>query len=1285
MNDFNYSDFIYLNKNFLPVYDIENEIQDYWKTFIPTDYFKKEILRGILNSLESNDLAQKKSFWLQGTYGTGKSHAASVIKHLLSDPFEEIEDYIDENFENDVQLKERLKNFRSQKRFLAVTIKGADAINNPVQLGIAIKIAVKKILNKYPKIKVKTDFDDKIEKLERGVIDWDSLKKGTKLESYSKEEIISQLKNEDIYVLNEIEEILLAKERIYIAGDNITDWLVEIAKELKNQNIADGLFIFWDEFTSILYHQHNHLLLQAIQNIAELSKNQDIYLFLITHRTLDTINFNLDNELIGKLKDRFDVFKYQMEPVTTFYLLSKMIKIKKAIIDDKSNNFEEFKRIYLSKIDDLIRFFVRERIFETKEQIEEIFPLHPYTAYLATFISRYLGSANRSIFSFLYDSEHGFDNFIKQNPARNNQVFLTADSLWDYFYNDFEEHQEKELVWQILEKFNLNKEKFDQLDDKDYLRVFKVILLLNFLSYFVDVSEIKFLNPNKETIKLVFQGEIEQNKIDEILEYIKEHNIVEQAPDGKFLVNISRVSEDELRNRMRQLEDKYKSIDIIFKNEPYKKLIKELEEEFSKSSFRKVELNFIDFSGLGRISNVVDNFKFDYSIKILLIFTRNPTHKNLAIEQVSEISKQERFKNVIFIIPEIEFDDETSKKFIKYKALSELETNQARKENYLKYSEDVLRDWLLNKLYRGIFNLYLNGNRKIYLLNSLNEKLNSEFSEKIFENGLERLKSLLSNQNNWKEKVSYKVIEEVLFVNDRDKLEEAFSKSQYKNLINIFKDHNKEYIVDENLNFKEGVSTEHPLKRLNDYVDKYIKEKSETGYFDLVNLIEDISKPPFGVFPCEVYSAALGFVFRKYINKLFLKDGTELSEREMRNILVEVFRKGKSIYVRLGSEYEKKLLELLSEIFNFNEFKNLRDLRWEVRKKLLPLWMIEKYFENKGVKSTIEVLREIYNRFLYLTDSEEIDTNTIRILVESIENATIDLKILIDTLFNSEEKIIEKYVQEYFKSRNLNYIDDSLKEKILEEIKKDFEDRTYEIQEKEFQEKLNQMLNEKVSQTLSEKLKELLHLEEDNNLHDHLNEKLLPIWLIRKYSIIDEKNKEIIEKFLEYYEFVKNGGEQTTDILTIGEFIEFLDKNREDFKESINLISNKKDEVISNYIKGLIEKIFKGKKFENIDEKLLLSRLYSEAKNFLSISVSEESFEARLNEVISKFVTTPVEAKPEIVINQIKEKLKNGDKDFELFLIQIFNEYPDLLYRIAKKLEEKNNERKGIFSFFKSK
>ena len=101
-----YNEIIHVSEEFIPVFDLENEEMDqYWKLFIPNNTFR-DILSSVIDSLNTEN--QKNPVWLQGTYGTGKTHAALVIKHLLCD--DEFEKY---NLD-DLSLTSKLKNFRKK-------------------------------------------------------------------------------------------------------------------------------------------------------------------------------------------------------------------------------------------------------------------------------------------------------------------------------------------------------------------------------------------------------------------------------------------------------------------------------------------------------------------------------------------------------------------------------------------------------------------------------------------------------------------------------------------------------------------------------------------------------------------------------------------------------------------------------------------------------------------------------------------------------------------------------------------------------------------------------------------------------------------------------------------------------------------------------------------------------------------------------------------------------------------------------------------------------------------
>ena len=77
-----YSDFISLQEYFHPVFNLQDEAEGYWKQFIPNMQFNN-MLQTVIESVRTADPKKRKSIWIQGTFGTGKSHAGSVVKHLF--------------------------------------------------------------------------------------------------------------------------------------------------------------------------------------------------------------------------------------------------------------------------------------------------------------------------------------------------------------------------------------------------------------------------------------------------------------------------------------------------------------------------------------------------------------------------------------------------------------------------------------------------------------------------------------------------------------------------------------------------------------------------------------------------------------------------------------------------------------------------------------------------------------------------------------------------------------------------------------------------------------------------------------------------------------------------------------------------------------------------------------------------------------------------------------------------------------------------------------------------
>ena len=306
------------------------------------------------------------------------------------------------------------------------------------------------------------------------------------------------------------------------------------------------------------------------QDVRNAGINKDVYLFVVSHRNPAQTSIARDD--IEKVLGRFKILDYSMEPITTYHIINASIKKK-----DKSR-WEELKNEQIENIIPLIKEIIGDEGVSGQKYIENLFPIHPYTAYLSTFIARNIGSTERSIFNFLYDEERGFRKFISSNPDPDENVLLTADYLWDFFYEEFE-RSDNEKFSSSLERFKLHKQTLEE-KGSEYLAIFKGILLLNLLYKVAELSESSLVAPTIDNIKSMFQGSKYEKYVDDVLNFVNTEQIISKTPDNLYLISSAslpfREIEKEKESLLRQYKE-YKEINRIL----YPAHVKEFENVFS--------------------------------------------------------------------------------------------------------------------------------------------------------------------------------------------------------------------------------------------------------------------------------------------------------------------------------------------------------------------------------------------------------------------------------------------------------------------------------------------------------------------------------------------------------------------------------------------------------------------------------------------------------------------------------------------------------------------------------
>ena len=90
-----YSNFLEVSPSFESVVDIDADKRNVnlWREYIVGDDMDK-LVECLCESLGNEAVESRRSFWIHGSYGTGKSYAAIFVKHLMEDNASAVDSFL---------------------------------------------------------------------------------------------------------------------------------------------------------------------------------------------------------------------------------------------------------------------------------------------------------------------------------------------------------------------------------------------------------------------------------------------------------------------------------------------------------------------------------------------------------------------------------------------------------------------------------------------------------------------------------------------------------------------------------------------------------------------------------------------------------------------------------------------------------------------------------------------------------------------------------------------------------------------------------------------------------------------------------------------------------------------------------------------------------------------------------------------------------------------------------------------------------------------------------------
>ena len=209
-----------------------------------------------------------------------------------------------------------------------------------------------------------------------------------------------------------------------------------------------------------------------------------------------------------------------MDEVSTYRVMRHTFEIK----SDKVG-YDQLRYNRTVRLNELIDYLCEGGVEEERSGISNLFPMHPYSAFLCSKLSDYVGSANRSVVSFMNDEKKGFRKFIADEYVYEQRSLLTAEWLWDFFFESFLANPQ---CGAFTSNFQNHIHRVEEAGD-DYVRVYKGILLLNTLStQFATKSTdvIARISPNEKSIRGLFADDRLEPKMDDILRFLDTNQII---------------------------------------------------------------------------------------------------------------------------------------------------------------------------------------------------------------------------------------------------------------------------------------------------------------------------------------------------------------------------------------------------------------------------------------------------------------------------------------------------------------------------------------------------------------------------------------------------------------------------------------------------------------------------------------------------------------------------------------------------------------------------------------
>ena len=462
-------------------YDLGND--EKIKQYIPTSDLC-DVIKSYLKSSLVED--SKKSTFLAGPYGKGKSYLLLVILYLLSKDkdIKAFKQLVEKIRLIDCELADLIEEINNKNiAYLPVIINNneSDDLNQNFMIALHNSLSNAGIDNLIPQ----STFSECLAQIElwENSTELELVKVCEKTVKCSLQQLKDGLNNYDKLAYEKFLNLFECINHGYrfnpLYGNDFASIYASVAKAIRAYGY-NGLFVVFDEFGVFLENKTSdfNVKLNKIQAFAEKCNSSDAEGFMqfccVTHK--DIALYQKDKKYsddFEKISGRFKQIRFDRSLDENYQILCSAIGKKRGystlLKHARENNRDFIERLSESAV---------MTAGQVKFIFENGFPINPMAMYALIQISEKIAQNERTLFTFISDFDlYSFRGFI----ANNEQGLLNVDYVYDYFRNIIRDNDNYKAIYYKVDA--LSKIDLKQEDHK----IFKAIAICKIIG-----DEIKF-------------------------------------------------------------------------------------------------------------------------------------------------------------------------------------------------------------------------------------------------------------------------------------------------------------------------------------------------------------------------------------------------------------------------------------------------------------------------------------------------------------------------------------------------------------------------------------------------------------------------------------------------------------------------------------------------------------------------------------------------------------------------------------------------------------------------